>query len=69
VAKELVIGHGSKPYITSMKAVAIGDKQNNFRANIPNMCPTVSDQVNCLLDLATDGNALGRMWVGWMSFV
>ncbi|KAG2173613.1 hypothetical protein INT43_005031, partial [Umbelopsis isabellina] len=69
VAKELVIGHASKPYITSMKSVAIGDKQHNFRANIPNICPTVSDQVNCLLDLATDGNALGRMWVGWMSFV
>ncbi|GAB5585937.1 hypothetical protein Unana1_00837 [Umbelopsis nana] len=69
VAQELMIGHGSKPYISAMKKVALGDKQYNFRAKVPQMCPTVSDQVNCLLDLATDNNVLGRMWVGWMSFI
>jgi DNA-dependent protein kinase catalytic subunit len=29
----------------------------------------VEDQVKCLIDLATDVNLLGRLWVGWESHV
>ena len=27
------------------------------------------DQVDCLVDLATDPNVLGRTWEGWAPFV
>ncbi|XP_011499968.1 PREDICTED: DNA-dependent protein kinase catalytic subunit-like [Ceratosolen solmsi marchali] len=30
---------------------------------------TAKEQVQCLLDQATDANVLGRMWVGWHPFV
>ena len=29
----------------------------------------VSDQVDCLIDLARDGNLLGRTWIGWTPYV
>jgi len=32
-------------------------------------CVTSAEQVECLVDLATDANILGRTWGGWMPFV
>ena len=43
----------------------MGDRTSSIRARLPASGLTVSQQVDCLLDLATDANILGRSWVGW----
>jgi len=43
----------------------MGDGAVNVRAKFPGIGLTVDQQVDCLVDLATDPNVLGRFWVGW----
>jgi len=38
--------------------------QNNWK-----VCQSVAEQVDCLVDHATDKNLLGRTWQGWMPFL
>uniref|UniRef100_H2ZQ35 non-specific serine/threonine protein kinase n=1 Tax=Ciona savignyi TaxID=51511 RepID=H2ZQ35_CIOSA len=45
-------------------SIATGDSKN-LRSQVPTTGLSVSQQIDCLLDLATDPNVLGRMWVGW----
>jgi len=43
----------------------MGDRKDNIRASLPACGLTADQQVDCLIDLATDPNILGRSWVGW----
>ena len=69
--RELELGHGKRDYFPAMKKALLGEPEYNVRArksNIPK-CPTVRDQIECLIDQATDDNILGRCWQGlatWM---
>ena len=47
----------------------MGDKKFNKRARVEERCNSVEEQVECLLDHATDPNILGRVWGGWEPWV
>jgi DNA-dependent protein kinase catalytic subunit len=44
--------------------VARGNKRLHARALVGPTCSSVEQQVTCLLELATDGNMLGRQYEG-----
>ncbi|XP_078482635.1 DNA-dependent protein kinase catalytic subunit [Ciona intestinalis] len=48
--------------------IASGNTKNT-RFLLPKSGLSVSEQTDCLLDLATDPNVLGRMWAGWKSWI
>jgi DNA-dependent protein kinase catalytic subunit len=68
---ELSLGHHDKPWFESVKKVICGTREHNIRAKIKdeNLCESVAEQVDCLIDLATDPNILGRTWLGWSPWV
>lgn len=71
--EELRIGvHMKRPVVKKLCAICEGDPQSNARArllkastDVEKQYLTVEDQIDCLVDLATDPNILGRAWVGW----
>jgi len=69
LCQELANGHHNRPWFSSVTAVAKGDPKHNLRAVTGKTCTSVHEQVSCLIDLATDPNVLGRMWIGWMSWI
>ncbi|KAI8997006.1 hypothetical protein BDB01DRAFT_840542 [Pilobolus umbonatus] len=69
VTTELTNGHENQFYYDSVTKLARGDTENNIRARVKERCESVKQQVDCLIDLATDPHILGTMWVGWQSFV
>lgn len=46
-----------------------GVAPDNIRAVVPAHCVDAKQQVECLIDQATDPNLLGRLWVGWQPFI
>ncbi|KAL9649605.1 hypothetical protein ABK040_003282 [Willaertia magna] len=42
-----------------------GDPEINKRAKVGEICKSVKEQVECLIDLATDVKILGRTYIGW----
>eukprot|EP00727_Mastigamoeba_balamuthi_P006748 m51a1_g2694 DNA-dependent protein kinase catalytic subunit (2648) ;mRNA; r:766654-782327 len=52
--------HSARSCFRFMEAVALGDSVNNVRARVGERCANVMEQVECLLDQATDPNVLGR---------
>ncbi|GMH34457.1 hypothetical protein BSKO_02291 [Bryopsis sp. KO-2023] len=69
---ELAGRHGGKPYWRTLEAVVRGDPNTNRRAQVK--CKgggvlSCEEQVECLLDQATDGNILGRTWWGWRPWI
>ncbi|KAJ4461737.1 putative DNA-dependent protein kinase catalytic subunit [Paratrimastix pyriformis] len=46
-----------------------GDPERNLRARLGDRCASVGEQVDCLLDQATDDNVIGRAWKGWCSWL
>eukprot|EP01080_Neovahlkampfia_damariscottae_P000233 gene233-4479_t len=52
-----------------IKKVVRGDASSDYRAKVGEICASEKQQVMCLIDLATDPNVLGRMWVGWSSWI
>ncbi|CAL7934054.1 unnamed protein product [Xylocopa violacea] len=58
--------HNDK-YFDRYCVIVTGDDEDNkrTRAKMGNNCLTVAEQVECLLDQATDLNILGRTSVGW----
>lgn len=48
--------------------IAKGEPHNDIRARKEGVL-SVEEQVDCLLDLATDRNVLGRMYCGYLPFV
>lgn len=62
--------HANKPYTSALEGIVRGDHSRNIRARIPGtVCRTVQEQVECLLDQATDPNLLGRIFLGWQPWV
>ncbi|KAJ5076723.1 DNA-dependent protein kinase catalytic subunit [Anaeramoeba ignava] len=62
--------HTDKPFYPQIKNIVFGDPSFNFRAQISQKVKlSVHDQVQCLLDQATDPNLLGRMYVGFQAWV
>jgi DNA-dependent protein kinase catalytic subunit len=55
--------------LRSVQALAAGDKSRNIRARLASEGLTVTEQVECLLDQATDPNILGRTFSGWEPWV
>ena len=43
--------------------------KGNHRAMQPQHNLSAEDQADCLIDLATDPNVLGRAWRGWKSWL
>lgn len=66
---ELKLGHGKKDSYKDFEKVALGEKDTNIRAQLPDHGLTVEQQVAALIDQATDPNILGRTWVGWDPWV
>ena len=63
-AKEMELGHAEKPLFSEARLVLMG-VPGRKRYETLRICPTVQDQVECLLDQATDPSILGRAYVGW----
>lgn len=68
--QELTEGiHGNKEkLISNVSKILLGPK-DSFRSNQPKVCKSISDQVECLIEQATDPNILGRTWTGWAPYV
>lgn len=61
--------HSKKPYLKYLEAFVAGDAKDNLRATVGEKCSSVAEQVECLVDLATDPNVLGRMYGGWAPWI
>jgi DNA-dependent protein kinase catalytic subunit len=61
--------HCNKSYMPALKDIVLGDPKVNFRATLKEKCLTTKQQVECLLDQATDPNILGRAWGGWAAWI
>lgn len=57
------------PFIKKVQEVVRGEKGVAFRASDDRQCSSVREQVDCLVDLATDPTVLGRMWIGWRPWI
>jgi len=60
--------HVNKFYYPELKKVVLGEPPH-IRSQTPEICSSVAQQIDCLIDQATDPNVLGRMYIGWSSFV
>ncbi|GES81504.1 DNA-dependent protein kinase catalytic subunit [Rhizophagus clarus] len=69
ICDELKAGHSNRPWFGTIIKIAKGDPNHNIRALACQKCFSVKEQVECLIDLATDPYVLGSMWVGWQSWV
>ncbi|CAO3615261.1 unnamed protein product [Cunninghamella echinulata] len=67
--EELECGHKEKQYFNHLEKVIVGDPNINIRAKVNDKCSNTVEQVQCLIDLATDPNVLGRTWLGWQAFL
>lgn len=74
LVEELEMGHGSRDWFQAAKAAVMGSGGGGvgastitptLRSTAPRICQDVQQQVDCLLDLATDQDLLGRTYVGW----
>ena len=63
--------HYQKDYFSQLKNALVGPK-DGLRFKIlkqKKRCLEVEDQIDFLIDHATDPNILGRLWIGWSSYV
>jgi DNA-dependent protein kinase catalytic subunit len=61
--------HHNKNYMAALKDIVLGDPKVNPRALVKEKCQSTTQQVECLIDQATDPNILGRSWGGWASWI
>ncbi|XP_019852740.1 PREDICTED: DNA-dependent protein kinase catalytic subunit [Amphimedon queenslandica] len=66
---DLEHGFKNKPEFKYLKGILLGDSSTNLRARVGKRCDSVEDQVDCLIDHATDSNVLGRTYGGWEAWV
>ena len=65
-----IMGWGHKyGLLDKVVQVAKGDKKYNVRANVGEYCSSVTEQVNCLIDQATDPHILAKTFVGWAPYL
>lgn len=65
ISEELRLGFEKDPVFKGMLAVARGTEEHNIRARLGEKELSVEEQVDCLIDQATDPNILGRTFTGW----
>ena len=51
--------------LVNAKGILKGRPDKNYRATVPDTCRSVSEQVGCLIDMASDPNILCRTYMGW----
>ncbi|CAD8069351.1 unnamed protein product [Paramecium sonneborni] len=62
--------HQSARYADNLRKAIQGINQNRLRHQFQkHQTLSVIQQVDCLIDLATDPNILGRAWKGWVPFI
>jgi DNA-dependent protein kinase catalytic subunit len=49
--------------------VLLGDEGVAARAGVGRQCASVREQVDCLIDMATDPTLLGRTYQGWRPWI
>ncbi|KAF2075899.1 hypothetical protein CYY_002790 [Polysphondylium violaceum] len=57
--------HNGLAYDSALQLITKGDIKYNIRAKVNKVCSSVKEQVDCLIDQASDPNILSRTWVGW----
>jgi len=57
--------HHGLTYEPALQTIIKGDIKYNIRAKVNKVCSSVKEQVDCLIDQASDPNILSRTWVGW----
>ncbi len=55
--------------LKALKEIVRGSREHNIRARVGARCASVKEQVDCLVDQATDPNILGRTYWGWAPFI
>ncbi|KAF7660907.1 hypothetical protein LDENG_00272900 [Lucifuga dentata] len=68
-SEELKLGFEAATAFAGMQSVALGSEEHNVRAKLPPAGLSVEQQVDCLIDQATDPNMLGRVWKGWEPWI
>ncbi|XP_064600499.1 DNA-dependent protein kinase catalytic subunit-like [Liolophura sinensis] len=66
---ELRLGHSRNKAFSAFESVLLGDKRENARGKLPATGLSVEQQVEALIDHATDPNILGRTYRGWEPWV
>ncbi|KYQ91591.1 DNA-dependent protein kinase subunit [Tieghemostelium lacteum] len=61
--------HSGTAYEKPLEAIIKGDPRHNIRSKVGKVCNSVKQQVDCLIDQATDPNILSRSWVGWGGWI
>jgi len=57
--------HSNHSYFKALENMVLGDPKVNVRATVKERCDTAKQQVDCLVDQATDPSILARSWFGW----
>jgi DNA-dependent protein kinase catalytic subunit len=61
--------HSNAPYLKHLQQIVLGEHSVNIRARVKEKCSSTMEQVECLIDQATDPNILGRTYNGWAPWV
>eukprot|EP01087_Luapelamoeba_hula_P000112 TRINITY_DN10064_c0_g1_i1.p1 TRINITY_DN10064_c0_g1~~TRINITY_DN10064_c0_g1_i1.p1 ORF type:complete len:1634 (-),score=246.38 TRINITY_DN10064_c0_g1_i1:51-4931(-) len=61
--------HAKADFLPSLKPIVRGDPAANVRAQVGPVCRDAQQQVECLVDQATDANILGRTYGGWAAWI
>jgi DNA-dependent protein kinase catalytic subunit len=61
--------HAQKPHFQAALQLIAGDPSHDIRAQTAANNLSISDQINVLIDHASDPNILGRTWQGWAPFI
>ncbi len=56
--------HASAPYFKSLQQIVLGETGVNIRASVKEKCTSTKEQVDCLVEQATDPNLVGRTYNG-----
>lgn len=68
MVEDLKANANIRNYVDHYVKVVVGDAEYDVRARKGNDL-TVEEQVECLMDLATDRNVLGRMYGGFQAWI
>lgn len=69
MSTEIYNGHSKKNFIDHIIKMAKGDPEHDIRAQVGDTCKDTTEQVKCLINLATDKSVLGVMWSGWSPYL
>jgi DNA-dependent protein kinase catalytic subunit len=61
--------HAHAAYMPHLRQIVAGLPGANVRARVGKKCASVKQQVDCLVDQATDPNVLGRTYGGWAAWI